>query len=79
MTLPNDKHRCPGKALIYTDTASIVTDPYCTACKRLQAGIEDRVQWIADGRPRIDGGAPAMRAPWMTAPVEMPCSERIES
>lgn len=78
MTLPNDKHRCPGKALVYTDTASIVTDPYCASCRRLQAGIEDRAQWVADGRPRIDGGAPAMRVPWMPAPAEMPCSARLD-
>ena len=75
MTIPNDIARCPGRALI--QGANIVTDPYCTACKRLHAGIEDRAQWVADGRPRIDGGAPAMRVPWMAAPVEMPCSTKI--
>lgn len=39
MTIPNDIARCPGKAMI--QGAHIVTDPYCTGCKRLQAGVED--------------------------------------
>lgn len=76
MTLPTDTARCPGKAPI--QGANIVTDPYCTGCKRMQAGIADRAQWVADGRPRIDGGAPAMRCMWMAAPAEMPCSARMD-
>lgn len=71
MILPNDKHRCPGKALVYTDTAHIITDPYCTGCKRLQNRTDARAQWVANGRPLL-------RAPWMAAPVEMPCSARMD-
>ena len=56
------------------------TDPQCEGCQRLIAGRAETEQWIADGRPRVDGGKPAMRAPWMAAPYPpvWPCAMRID-
>ena len=61
MILPADTARCPGRALLVNSRPS--TDPQCEGCQRLIAGRAETAQWIADGRPRVDGGKPAM--PWL--------------
>lgn len=79
MILPTNTERCPGRALLVNSRPS--TDPQCEGCKRLIAGRAETGQWIADGRPRVDGGKPAMRVPWMAAPYPpvWPCAMRIEN
>jgi hypothetical protein len=79
MTLADDTARCPGRGLIQRGRA--ITDPMCEGCLRLTVGRTETAQWIADGRPRVDGGHPVRRCVWMAAPYPpvWPCAMRIET
>jgi hypothetical protein len=78
VTLPNDVARCPGRALLVNLRPT--TDPRCDGCLRLTTGRAEVAQWVADGRPRVDGGKPLMRCVWMAAPYPpvWPCGMRID-
>jgi hypothetical protein len=78
VTLPNDVARCPGRALLVDMRPT--TDQRCEGCQRLTTGRNEVEQWVADGRPRVDGGKPLMRCAWMAAPYPTvwPCAMRIE-
>lgn len=69
--LPLDVARCPGSALVDLRTKRHYLDEHCDDCPRLLQAEADRRQWQLDGRPRIEGGRPAMAGAWMTAPDRM--------
>lgn len=85
IALPSDVARCPGQGLVDMRALHVVTDARCDGCARLEAGREATSQWISDGRPRVEGGAPSMPVAWMPAPRRsdpsdelFPCAARIE-